>query len=299
MGSNPATPTIQAPIDTMNLITWNIQWCRGVDGRVDPARIIEHARRLADFDVLCLQEVASNFGMLGGSEGEDQFRLLAELLPEFTAIPGVAVDIPDGKGGRRLFGNMVLSRYPVQRVFRHAMPYPPEPGRKTMPRMVIEAMVEAPFGLVRVMTTHFEYNSQRQRLAAIEAIRRIQQEAALFEREDQQAVGDEGTFKWMQRPSAAILTADFNMRLDNPAFARLTEPFEDGAPAFLNAWHGRYGDREHPHTVGLYDQVQWPEAHACDFIFVSENLRDRIEAVTVDQVTDASDHQPILLTLSD
>jgi endonuclease/exonuclease/phosphatase family metal-dependent hydrolase len=45
----------------MKLITWNVQWCRGCDGRVDPSRIVEHARALADFDVLCLQEVAHNF----------------------------------------------------------------------------------------------------------------------------------------------------------------------------------------------------------------------------------------------
>ena len=55
----------------MKLITWNIQWCRGCDGRVDPRRIIEHARALADFDVLCLQEVAHNFPGLDGSSGED------------------------------------------------------------------------------------------------------------------------------------------------------------------------------------------------------------------------------------
>lgn len=281
----------------MNLISWNIQWCRGVDGRVDPGRIIEHARRLADFDILCLQEVASNFGMLGGSQGEDQFRLLADLLPDFTGVPGVAVDIPDGTGGRRLFGNMIFSRYPVQRILRHQMPYPAEPGRKTMPRMLIEAVVEAPFGLVRIMTTHFEYNSQRQRLAAIEAIRAVQQEASRFERDDRQQVGDEGTFKWFPRPSAAILTADFNMRLDNPAFARLEAPLEDGAPGFRNAWQARYGDREHPQTVGIYDHEQWPEAHACDFIYVSENLCPRLKAVAVDQQTAASDHQPILITL--
>ena len=45
----------------MKLITWNVQWCRGVDGRVDPARIVAEAKRLADFDVLCLQEIADNF----------------------------------------------------------------------------------------------------------------------------------------------------------------------------------------------------------------------------------------------
>ena len=59
----------------MKIITWNVQWCRGVDGRVDPARIVEHAKALADFDVLCLQEIASNFPdpRLAGSRGENQF----------------------------------------------------------------------------------------------------------------------------------------------------------------------------------------------------------------------------------
>ena len=59
----------------MILITWNVQWCRGVDGRVDPSRIVAEAKKLADFDVLCLQEIADNFPhpRLAGSAGEDQF----------------------------------------------------------------------------------------------------------------------------------------------------------------------------------------------------------------------------------
>ena len=40
----------------MKLITWNIQWGRGVDGRVDLDRIVRTARAMADFDVLCVQE---------------------------------------------------------------------------------------------------------------------------------------------------------------------------------------------------------------------------------------------------
>ncbi len=39
----------------MTLIPWHIQWCRGVDGTVDPQRIVDTARALADFDVLCLR----------------------------------------------------------------------------------------------------------------------------------------------------------------------------------------------------------------------------------------------------
>ena len=45
----------------MKLVTWNTQWCCGFDGRVDPQRIVDDARAMADFDVLCLQEIAANF----------------------------------------------------------------------------------------------------------------------------------------------------------------------------------------------------------------------------------------------
>ena len=73
----------------MKIITWNTQWCRGIDGRVDPARIVAEAKRLADFDVLCLQEIADNFPdpRLGGSKGEDQFAAIASLLPGYVATP--------------------------------------------------------------------------------------------------------------------------------------------------------------------------------------------------------------------
>ena len=47
-----------------------------------------NARAFADFDVLCLQEVAANFSTLKGSQGEDQFALLAALLPGFTPSSG-------------------------------------------------------------------------------------------------------------------------------------------------------------------------------------------------------------------
>ncbi len=83
----------------MKLITWNIQWARGTDDRVDPRRIIDHARAMADFDVLCLQEVAANFPDLDGNDETDQFALFAQMLPGFTAIEGIGVDVDDGGAG--------------------------------------------------------------------------------------------------------------------------------------------------------------------------------------------------------
>ena len=55
----------------MKLLSWNIQWARGLDGRVDPGRVTDTIHRLGDFDVICLQEVAVNFPGLPGSQGED------------------------------------------------------------------------------------------------------------------------------------------------------------------------------------------------------------------------------------
>ena len=125
----------------MKIITWNTQWCRGIDGRVDPARIASEAKRLADFDVLCLQEIADNFPhpRLAGSAGENQFAAIAAALPGYVAIPGAAVDHPADSGGRRRFGNMILSRLPVRQVFRHLLPFPVDPGVNGMPRIALEA----------------------------------------------------------------------------------------------------------------------------------------------------------------
>jgi endonuclease/exonuclease/phosphatase family metal-dependent hydrolase len=88
----------RSTIAGMRLLSWNVQWCRGVDGKVDPARIAQTARALCDPDVLCLQEVAANYPALAGSRGEDQLAALAGAFPGFSAIVGWSVDVPDDAG---------------------------------------------------------------------------------------------------------------------------------------------------------------------------------------------------------
>ncbi|HKU47458.1 MAG TPA: endonuclease/exonuclease/phosphatase family protein, partial [Burkholderiales bacterium] len=84
----------------MRILSWNVQWCRGMDGRVDPKRIADEAKRFADPDVFCLQEVACNFPELAGSAGEDQVELLAREFTGYEAFYAVTVDLP-GRNGRR------------------------------------------------------------------------------------------------------------------------------------------------------------------------------------------------------
>ena len=69
-------------------------------------------------------------------------------------------------------------------------------------------------------------------------------------------------------------------------------------PGFCRCISRRFSPIIQNPTLGLYDKEQWPEeAFCCDFIFVSEDLAARVEDVMVNSATDASDHQPVLLSL--
>ena len=285
----------------MRIMTWNVQWCRGIDGRVDPARIVEEARRIADFEVLCLQEIADNFPdpRLAANDDRDQFGAIERLLPGYEAVPGVAVDHPAESGGRRRFGNMILSRLPVKQVYRWLLPYPCEPGTPGMPRIAVEAVIGAPSGDVRVITTHLEWYSLKQRSAQVEALRRIYADGDAHAR-DATITMDErgGPFQTFVRPRAAIFCGDFNLEYTSDLHARMIEPFDDGTPALANAWDVLHPGQPYPATFCIYNKMEPDNGPLhCDFFFVSPSLVPRLAEIRVDQQTQASDHQPVMLTL--
>jgi endonuclease/exonuclease/phosphatase family metal-dependent hydrolase len=281
------------------LLSWNIQWCRGVDGRVDPERIARVARELAGaVDVVCFQEVARGFDTLAGSAGEDQFARLAAAFPDYAAVAGVAVDVADGRGGRRQFGNLLLSRLPVRQAWRHLLPRPADPVHADMQRVAVEAVIETPdVGDLRVTTTHLAYYSASQRLAQVNALRALHAASHADRRTPERADRSNGPFHWQPRPSAGIVTGDFNCEPGSPGHARMLDPFDDATPGFRDAWQVAHPGRAHDDTVGLYDTVQWPRRLACDFVFVSEDLAPRVAALQVDATSDASDHQAVVLAL--
>jgi endonuclease/exonuclease/phosphatase family metal-dependent hydrolase len=272
----------------MKLLQWNIQWCRGMDGKVDPARIARVTRELADPDVCCFQEVADNFPALEGSAGEDQPSLLAGLFPGYSAHFACAVDVPDGKGGRRRFGNMILSRLPVRQLFRHSLPWPPEAGVQNMPRVALEAVVEAPWGPVSIVTTHLEYYSARQRAAQVARLRELQAERAAHAATAPATTWKPGPFEPFARPPASILSGDFNMRPEDPSVAELEKDLVD-------AWRSAHPRKPHPPSFGIFDKEFASEPYCCDFVFVSRDLAPRIASVTMDLETRASDHQPVIV----
>jgi endonuclease/exonuclease/phosphatase family metal-dependent hydrolase len=286
----------------MQLITWNVQWCRGCDGRVDPSRIVRVCREMADFDVLCLQEVAVNFSALEGSAGEDQVTAISGVLPAYTPVYGSGLDVPAGDGRRRYFGNVILSRYPIRRAFRHLLPWPFDPAYTGMQRVSLETVIDAPWGPLRVITTHLEYYSAQQRAAQVERLRDLHAEASAraVKSKDADERESRGPFAWQPRPPSAVIVGDFNFRPEDPLHARMQAPFGGAVPALRDAWRLAHPGKPHEPTLGVYDKVQWPgDPYASDFVFVTEDLGDRVEQLTVNGKTQASDHQPLLLRLRD
>jgi endonuclease/exonuclease/phosphatase family metal-dependent hydrolase len=276
----------------MKLITWNIQWGLGMDGEVDLARMVAHAKSMGDFDVLCLQEVSDNFSNLKANRGNNQFAEIAGLLPGYTAVNGVALDIPDGAGGRRRFGNMILSRLPVGIVLRYILPWEAAKTRN-MPRILLDVVVEAPFGPLRVMTSHLEYSSDKLRQAQVEGIREAHRTAC--ERVATPRENGPGTYVRGANSASAILTGDFNMRPDDKTKQRISQPIP-GAPALLDAWEVLHPGQKHPDSFCIYEQT-FSGAHCCDFVFVTEDLAPRLRRVHYDTKTKVSDHQPVLIEL--
>ena len=277
----------------LRIVTWNIQWGLGIDETQNLSRLIGDARAIADFDVLCLQEVSDNFANLKGNDGSDQFAELGHLLPGYTAIAGVGLDIPDGAGGRRRFGNMILSRLPVLQVLRYTLPWEAAATRN-MPRLLLEAVVEAPSGPLRIMTTHLEYSSSELRRAQVEGIREAHRTA--HERHLTPRENGPGTYVRFPTTSSAVLTGDFNMRPEDPVKRRISDPFGNGTPRLLDAWEAAKGASPHPPSFCLFEQSNGPP-HCCDFMFVTEDIASRVSRVAYDQNTQASDHQPGVLEL--
>ena len=76
-------------------------------------------------------------------------------------------------------------------------------------------------------------------------------------------------------------------------------PFADGTPPLRRRLAARASGRAAPADVQASTRRTdpgEPELH-CDFIFVSDDLAPRVRAVRVDRETQASDHQPVILTL--
>ncbi len=99
----------------MKIVTYNIQFGLGKDGRYDLQRI---ASAVEGADIIALQEVERYWQRSGNV---DQPALLGEILDQYYWAYGPSFDVdasthdPNGRidNVRRQFGNMILSKTPI------------------------------------------------------------------------------------------------------------------------------------------------------------------------------------------
>ena len=280
----------------IQILSWNIQCGFGIDGRMDLERTATVIKEMADFEVICLQEI-SKFDELAGCA--DQVEKISSYFPTHEVFFGAAINrLNPGYSTRYQFGNLILSRVPVIQSFHYQLPQP-RPGSvcKHMPRQAVEIVILTENGPLRVTTTHLEYHSESQRIEQARKLTDIQFE--VYSNLDYSSHAPEsGPYAAVERPIDSILCGDFNSApRDNVYETIVASKIREWG--YQDAWGIAHENQLHPATCGIFDHKQWPEGPHCrDYFFVAGSITTRKLNVFVQSETDASDHQPIMLTVS-
>ena len=288
----------------MKIVTYNIQYGRGRDGRFDLDRI---AREVSGADLIALQEV-ERFWIRSGRV--DQPRVLARHFPEHYWAYGPGVDLHltgegPGEAGahrRRQFGNMLLSRVPLLTVRHHLLPKLASLGPPmSLQRSALEAVIEVREGHLRVYCVHLTHLAAATRLPQVDALLAIHASAV---REGSPVSGSDPREEWTldgmppPMPRGAILLGDFNMQPDSVEYERIVGPMSPyggritNPEGFVDAWVA---------AGNAIDEGTTAKVKGCparlDYCFVSAGMKNRIRAARVDGDATGSDHQPVWIEI--
>ena len=295
----------------MKIVTYNIQFGQGRDGRVDLDRIIA---AVDGADVIALQEVDRFWTRSGNT---DQVAFIRAAFVGYDAVygPGVDQSVPgemdaSGQPLRRQFGNLLLSRQPIQYSRHHLLPKMASTGPLSIQRSALECTVQCGEETIRFFSVHLTHLCSETRLPQVRELLRIHREATydglpVCGELEANPLRDGGNY-WAEGimpgtvATHAVLLGDFNSTPDAPEYdllvgpdspygGRVTHP--DG---FVDAWVYMGGDPAGGHTSDVKD-----EPARLDYCFVSAGLRHRIHSCRVDAEAPGSDHQPLWLEIAD
>ena len=224
----------QANGNVIRFVSYNTQYCTGLDGRTDLDRI---AADIASADVMALQEIDRHWQRTGHVDQADG---LAERFPDYHWAYGPGVDVdasyrePGGRlvNRRRQFGNMVLARWPILMVRNHLLPKLHLRNPLSLQRSALETVVALPDGPCRVVSVHLAHAATSERLLQIERLLEILEAAP---RDGGAWSGIDYDARWAldapphPQPSRSIVMGDFNCEPNSDEYALLCGPVD---PAF-------------------------------------------------------------------
>jgi endonuclease/exonuclease/phosphatase family metal-dependent hydrolase len=212
----------------LRLMTYNVHFCRGMDGRYSTQRIARVIARAAP-DVVCLQELDQSRARSGGV---DQGLEIARQLEKDFHFHAVA-ELDDGH-----FGNAVLSSLPLR--WRAAGPLPAVETRLNLvDRGVLWVEVEVDGVPVQVFNTHLSISERERRLQVAEV------------------VGE----RWLGHPECAgavVLAGDFNASPESWIARRVETMLRNAVPvgaggAGQRTWSSRIPVRRIDHVFTSAD----------------------------------------------
>lgn len=291
----------------MKLVSYNIQYGFGSDGRYDLSRC---ARLVEGADIIALQEVERHWPR---SNFDDQPAVLSGLLPDYFWVYGPAFDMDaserrDGRvvNRRRQFGTMILSRLPIAWSRLHALPMRRAVKPLNTRNAALECMIRTPAGPVRFLSLHLAHIGAEERLEQIDHLLAEHRRAPL-DGGPWSGLDDEPERDWTsgeaepESPAAAIWLGDFNMEPGSTEYLRITgsAPYHSGAAYFggfadAAAVAGNAAGDLHTHVKTIAGQVR---KRRLDHCFVGGMLAHRVRSVGADIGAIASDHFPLRIDI--
>jgi endonuclease/exonuclease/phosphatase family metal-dependent hydrolase len=295
----------------MKIVTYNIQFGLGKDGRYDLQRV---AGEVDGADIIALQEVERHWQRSGL---KDQAAEIAKLLANYYWVYGPYFDVdasiarPDGtiNNVRRQFGNMILSKTPIISSRLFPLPKSALTQRHNMSVGVLEGVVRLPGEqALRIYNAHLGARSQSDRVAQILTIKDIIERAP---REGGTWTGHQYHPLWKEdanpppMPEQFVLLGDFNLQAIDPEYDHLAGPMEEGTGRlagkgyYIDTWVAS-GHGENEGSTFLYDPAagDGPDMRV-DFAFVDRAIKNRILGARIDEQAQGSDHQPYWVDLDD
>lgn len=236
----------------LRILCYNIHYGQGTDGVYDIKRLAEVINKTKP-DLVALQEMDVHVKRSG------RVHQLQELA-KHTKMHARFGPTQHYEGG--LFGNAVLSRFPILDVVIQPLPYTEStPEKVTYPRATVAVTFQGPHGkALRIVSTHFQHNVPEDRVAEAKAVN------ALFTGKDETI--------------PTILAGDMN-----------SKPEEEPVQILQEKWINTIDKKATP-TVPSTD----PKSRI-DYIFYHPTGAFKVIETEVIPESIASDHRPVLAVL--
>ena len=279
----------------MKVVSYNIQYGRGLDGVID---LVRTCGALRGADIICLQEVDQGWKR---SDEKDQDVEIAGLMPSYYYVYGSSFDVDASNRAahgavinrRRRHGNMILSRWPILSSRSIDLPKHHYADKFNMQMTCVEAVIDTGTIVTRVYSYHAGY------LDAVERLAQVADFAGIFARSPMEQGawsgkadidGDDWSNqrKTPQMPRSAIVCGDFNAAPGTGEYGLLLE-----STGLTDCWALADSANQQSTTLRKATSEDIQVEGKIDHILITPDLCGRLERVAIDDDADGSDHKPI------